>query len=537
MVKVNADTFIEIVRRSGLVPSDSFAQFLDRLEASGYSIDEADPADIAQRLVATELINEWHARNLLKGKYKGFKLGKYTLLGHIGSGGMSNVFLARHPVMHRLVAVKVLPKGKVSNPNYLERFQREARAAAALDHPNIVRAYDIDQDGSTHYIIMEYVDGRDFQRLVTEDGRLDAETAAEYIRQVAVGLDHAHRSGLIHRDIKPANCLVDKSGVVKILDMGLAKFSEESLASISAVYNDRVVGTADYLAPEQAVNSQTVDTRADIYSLGCTLYFLLTGHPPFPTGTIAERLLKHQKDEPVSIRSERNDVPATLVDICQRMMIKSPERRIQTASLVMEELTNWLAARGVNVPGAQREPSTSESGGFRRLGRFTASGLTTGSSPGRRSESQESTSDTSKMSAQDTRSVNDNLTLAPLEDERDNSSNLISAGDSDRSSSSSNLSSGQPSNSSIQDYTETHEGLRRLHEELRRENTSSGLLDNLVGTGLADPPSASNTSSKRLVPPSQLARREGIPVWVWLAVAAGIALGLFLVIALIVSLN
>ena len=203
---------------------------------------------------------------------------------------MSSVYLAEHLLMQRRVAIKVLPHNRVSDSSYLARFHLEAQAVAALDHPNIVRAYDLDNDGKIHYLVMEYVEGRDLHALVCQRGPLDYHTAANYIAQAATGLDHAHHCGLIHRDIKPANLLVAVNGTVKILDMGLAKFTAETRPAPSFAQDEHVLGTADYVAPEQAVNSQLVDHRADIYSLGCTFYFLLTGHPPFATGTSLERM-------------------------------------------------------------------------------------------------------------------------------------------------------------------------------------------------------------------------------------------------------
>jgi len=266
---------------------------------------------------------------------------------------MSHVYLAEHVLMQRRVAIKVLPKNRVEDSSYLARFHREAQAAAALDHPNIVRAYDVDNDGSNHYLVMEYVDGRDLQRIVKEDGPLSYAAAAEYTRQAAEGLAHAHQAGLIHRDVKPANLLVDQKNVVKVLDLGLARFTDESKASLTVAFDENVLGTADYLAPEQALNSHGVDARADIYGLGCSLYFLLTGHPPFQGGTLPQRLMMHQKQPPPSIRLDRPDAPDDLVDICMKMLAKNPNNRYQSAAEVAEVLALWLARHGQTVePGS-----------------------------------------------------------------------------------------------------------------------------------------------------------------------------------------
>jgi eukaryotic-like serine/threonine-protein kinase len=237
----------------------------------------------------------------------------------------------------------VLPQNRVSDSTYLARFHFEAEAAAALDHSNIVRVYDLDNDGRIHYLVMEYTEGTDLDALVSQHGPLDFHAAADYVAQTATGLAHAHECGLIHRDIKPANLLVDLKGTVKILDMGLAKFTAETRPAPDFAQEEHVLGTADYLAPEQAVNSQTVDHRADIYALGCTFYFLLTGHPPFAEGTSLERMTAQQHRAAPSILAERPDAPPELVAICRRMMDKLPANRYQTAAEVEQALAAWLA--------------------------------------------------------------------------------------------------------------------------------------------------------------------------------------------------
>src|SRR4029450_13349026 len=211
---------------------------------------------------------------------KRFTIGKYKVLEKLGAGGMGQVFLCEHELMRRRVAVKVLPTAKAEDQASLERFYREARAVAAVDHPNIVRAYDIDQDENLHFLVMEYVDGTNLQDLVKKVGPLDPIRACHYIYGAAVGLQHAHEIGLVHRDIKPGNILVDRSGGVKVLDMGLARFFNDEEDILTKKYDENVLGTADYLAPEQAVDSHGVGIRADIYSLGGTFYFMLTGQTP-----------------------------------------------------------------------------------------------------------------------------------------------------------------------------------------------------------------------------------------------------------------
>ncbi len=349
MAKVNAKNFIDLVRRSRLVEEERLAQVLALVEEKHGGQLPDDPDLLAESLVDQDVLTRWHTEKLLDGKYKGFFLGKYRLLGHLGTGGMSSVYLAEHVLMQRRVAIKVLPKSRVDDSSYLGRFRLEAKAAAQLDHPNIVRAYDIDDDNGTHYLVMEYVAGRDLQQIVKEDGLPALDKAVSYIRQAAEGLEHAHDNGLIHRDIKPANLLYDDKKVVKILDMGLARFDDDDAASLTIAHEENVLGTADYLSPEQARNSHEVDARADIYSLGCTLYFLLTGHAPFPEGSLAQRIAKHQTEMPRDVREDRPDCPQSLVNICKKMMLKKPENRFQNAREVADVLNHWLEVRGYSV--------------------------------------------------------------------------------------------------------------------------------------------------------------------------------------------
>jgi serine/threonine protein kinase len=362
MTKVAANKLLDLVRRSALVDEAKLASFLEKTARAHGEVILDDQARLAELLVQDGLITRWQADKLLLGKHRGFRLGKYKLLSQIGKGGMSSVYLAEHELMKRRVAVKVLPKNRVDDSSYLERFRLEARAVAKLDDPNIVRAYDIDNEGDVHYIVMEYVDGQDLHQVVAQQGPLDFDTAADYITQVANGLQHAHEMGLVHRDIKPANCLVDRHKTVKLLDLGLAKLTEDDQASLTMANEENVLGTADYLAPEQALNSHEADHRSDIYSLGCTLYFLLTGGPPFPEGSISERLLKHQTVKPESIFKFRPDAPPSLVDICETMMSKKPDDRFQSAGEVAARLKEWLADRGRTIGGGQIEDRGHDSG-------------------------------------------------------------------------------------------------------------------------------------------------------------------------------
>lgn len=304
-----------------------------------------DPTSIARSLARQQLITRWQAGQLLAGR-SSFYLGKYRLIELLGRGGMGSVFLGEHVTMNRRVALKIISRQVSQDPASLERFLGEARAIAALDHPNIVRAYSVDNEGERFYLVMEYVEGTDLQRMVEENGPLDCDRAVDYIRQAADGLDHAHQRNMIHCDIKPSNLLVNMQGVVKILDLGLARLTGDD-GRKAAEQDDGVLGSVDYLSPEQALQSPNLDCRADIYSLGCTLYFLLTGHPPFPQGTLAQRILKHQTQDPPDPRLEQPKIPAELATLCKKMMAKTPEERCQSAAEVSGVLTDWRPAAPV----------------------------------------------------------------------------------------------------------------------------------------------------------------------------------------------
>lgn len=343
MPDINGKQFIELVRRSSLVGADQLQDAVDEFVAEHGKLSE-DAQPVADALVAADLLTEWHCENLFRKKYKGFFLGKYKMLGLLGTGGMSSVYRAEHKLMRNERAIKVLPRKRVGDSSYLGRFHLEAEAIAKLDHPNIVRVYDIDNEGKTHYMVMELVRGPDLQTVVQDKGPLPLQDAAEYIAQAADGLEHAHQRGLIHRDVKPGNLLIDDSGVIKILDLGLALFSDDERASLTIAHNENVLGTADYLAPEQALNSHNVDARADMYGLGCSLYYLLTAHAPFPDGTLAQRIAKHQSERPAPLQDDRPECPESLSAICFRMMEKDPEDRYPTMAAAATALRDWLAS-------------------------------------------------------------------------------------------------------------------------------------------------------------------------------------------------
>jgi serine/threonine-protein kinase len=345
MAKVNTHRFVELARKSTLVDEEALEQAVADLRRDNDGDLPESPQALGNLLVERELLTPWQMEMLCEGKHKGFLLGKFKLLSQLGQGGMSSVYLAENTMIGKLRAIKVLPRRRVADESYLKSFYLEAKAAAALDHPNIVRVYDVGNLGNTHYMVMEYVKGVDLQTLVEKHGPPKFETTADYIAQAATGLAHAHEKGLIHRDIKPANLLVDEQGVVKILDLGLAMFSQRDGEAAEATHDDKIVGTADYLAPEQSRNSSKIDARADIYSLGCTMYFLLTGHATFPSGSAVERIARHRTNMPSDIEKSRPDCPGELIGICYKMIQKEPIFRYQTAGQVAEAIRRWLALR------------------------------------------------------------------------------------------------------------------------------------------------------------------------------------------------
>ena len=336
---VTADAFVACLRQSGLVEGDTLDAFLDGREG-------LDAAALARDAVRERHVTKWQADKLLAGRCRGFRLGSYTLLSLLGKGGMSAVYLGEHAMMHRKCAVKVLPAKLLGGGSHLQRFLREARAVAALDHPNIVRAYDVASEGeganATYYLVMELVVGRSLYDLVKRDGPPPADRVRRIGREAALGLAHAHAAGIVHRDVKPGNILLANSGAVKVTDLGLARGQDEE-HSLTVAHDEKVLGTADYLAPEQALDSHAVDHRADIYGLGCTLYFALCGHGPFTDGTLAQRLLAHQTQPAPPIETVAAGVPADLAAAIGRMLEKDRDDRFQTMEAVAAALSDATA--------------------------------------------------------------------------------------------------------------------------------------------------------------------------------------------------
>jgi serine/threonine protein kinase len=322
----------------------------------------AEPRAIAKDLLTRGWLTPFQANSLFQERGAELLLGEYVLLERLGEGGMGQVFKARHRLMNRIVALKVIRKELLTNGAAVDRFHREIRMAAQLDHPHLVRAHDAAQVGDTHFLVMEYAEGTDLHKLVQKSGPLPVARACAYIRQAALGLQHALERGMIHRDIKPSNLQVTAAGTtIKILDMGLARSQDSREGSGELTQARTIVGTPDYIAPEQIADARRVDIRADIYSLGCTLYFLLAGRPPFPDGAWDEKLACHRQAEPRPIEQFRADVPAAVAAVLRKMTAKRPEDRYQTPAAVAEALTQHAGLAGSAPAGsAATRPAPTE---------------------------------------------------------------------------------------------------------------------------------------------------------------------------------
>ncbi|MBL8822371.1 MAG: protein kinase [Planctomycetia bacterium] len=344
-VVTNIDSFLDVVRKSNVLDDEKLNAFIERLSSIEPPLER--PEQVAHHLYQEGLLSYFQSKQLLQGRWRRFYLGKkYKLIELIGQGGMGAVYLCEHTSLKRPVAVKVMPEEKVKAPGALERFQREARAIAQLDHNNIVRAFDLGCDSGVHFMVMEYVDGVNLERLISKhfpEKGLPLARALHYTISTALALQHAHDIGWIHRDIKPANILVDRQGNVKLLDLGLSRLFEGDTDQLTRIYDaGNVLGTADYIAPEQALDVSSADIRSDIYGLGCTLYFLLAGRAPFHKGSIPQKLVWHQTKYPDPIQTVRPDLPEAINNIIFKMIAKKPSDRYMQPYDVVEALLPFM---------------------------------------------------------------------------------------------------------------------------------------------------------------------------------------------------
>ncbi|HEY7423421.1 MAG TPA: serine/threonine-protein kinase [Gemmataceae bacterium] len=361
---VDRKTFLSRLRQSKLLPEAQLRRVLPELPATNRG------RVLARALVEKELLTRFQAERLLAGRATGFLLGQYRILDQLGRGGMGRVFKAEHVTMKRLVALKVLAPKLLQNDRARQLFLREVRAVAQLVHPNIVTAFDASKDDDRFYLVLEYIDGPNLDQLVRQQGPLPVGLACDYIKQTANGLRAAHALGMVHRDIKPSNILVqrrglheDSPGLIKINDFGLARLHAPETsaeapnhAGTILVKQNTIMGTPDYLSPEQARNLHKADIRSDLYSLGCTFYFLLTGRVVFPGGTPLEKLIRHSAEMPAPIAESRSDVPAPLIDIVLRLLSKHPEDRYQTPAEVAAALEPYAVSGP--TPWASPPPSS-----------------------------------------------------------------------------------------------------------------------------------------------------------------------------------
>jgi serine/threonine protein kinase len=340
-----AQDVLTLVRRSRLVDDarlDGFAHLLRSAQMTGLAV-----AGVLSLLVERGLLTRYQADELAAGRWWGFWIGGYRVLDRLGRGGMGTVFLAEHALLGKRVAVKVLAGSLQADLSARGRFLREARAAAAIDHPNIVHVYHADVDNDPPFLVMEYVDGVSLQAAVARHGLFAPGEAAAVGVPVARGLGAAAAVGLVHRDIKPANLLIDRQGQLKILDLGIARFTRDP--DTQTAEHDLIIGTIDYLAPEQAENSSGVDPRADQYALGATLYYLLAGHPPHPDPDLSRKLHLKQYTDPTPLHHLRNDVPPGLAAVINRMLARDPGARFPTPDAAADALEPW-AETGPDFP-------------------------------------------------------------------------------------------------------------------------------------------------------------------------------------------
>ena len=353
-MSIAIEQFIERLTQSGLMSAQEIDAFQQQLPPDKRP---TDVQQLTQSLVQQGKLTKYQAQAINQGETKGLVFGEYVVLDKLGEGGMGVVLKAQHRRMKRFVAVKMISRKVIGSPDVVKRFFREVEAAAKLMHPNIVAAHDASEHEGVHYLVMEYVEGKDLAAIVKDRGPMAMQTAVECILQAARGLQYAHGKGIVHRDIKPSNLLMDKEGTVKILDMGLARIAglAEDFDQDRLTGTGQVMGTCDYMAPEQALDTHRADARADIYSLGCTLYRLLTGHVLYKGETLIQILLAHRESPIPSLCAERPDAPSQLDAVFQKMVAKEPENRYQAMTEVMAALETCVGERSAPAEASGEE--------------------------------------------------------------------------------------------------------------------------------------------------------------------------------------
>jgi serine/threonine protein kinase len=349
---LTVDGFLKHVLRSGLLDKGRLREVLRGLPVSA----REDAAAVADFLVKAGQLSRFQAGRLLKGQAAGLILGPYQILAPIGRGGSSTVFMARDERSGLLVALKLLPPRLAREADRMRaRFVREMVVSQRVSHPHLAWTYEAGQRRGVYYLAMEYIPGKTLSRLVHDEGPLRPQRATRLLAEAASGLEHAHNMGLIHRDLKPSNIMVTPHDHAKVLDLGLALVHGEKVDDPTVLGGQGyIVGTMDYIAPEQTLDATGVDRRSDIYSLGCTLYFALTGQPPFPGGINKDKIRRHRHEEPRRLEELRPDLPAGLGEVVRKMMAKDPARRYPSAIALAEDLQAWAAGEPVlplDAPG------------------------------------------------------------------------------------------------------------------------------------------------------------------------------------------
>lgn len=341
---VVANDFLDLLEKSQLLSPDEY-----EAACAKYDLRELPSGKhVARKLVEAGLLTTYQAERLLLGRSRGFLIDRYKVLAILGFGGMGRIYVAKDLESGEKVALKVLTERHEVDASMLERLKLEAKAGLQLDHPRVVRTRELGHTGAVTYVVMEYVEGLTLHEIVVTRGPMAWPQACDVIAQAASGLHHAHKAGLVHRDIKPANLIVTNDGQAKILDFGLALLQddEEAEFALAMIFGHDCLGTADYISPEQSLHSHDVDARADIYSLGCTFYYLLTGQVPFPLKTVAEKLVAQRMKTPPPVTNYVSDIPPAVMQVLAKMMAKKPEDRYQTAG----EAAEALAAHAKRAP-------------------------------------------------------------------------------------------------------------------------------------------------------------------------------------------
>jgi serine/threonine-protein kinase len=360
MVDPKASRFWQAARQSGLIDEEALQVCLAAVPPEKREAEHLDRR-LARQAVQQGKLSIWQAQQLMAGRSSGFKIDRYTLIEMIGQGGMGRVYLAKDTRLNRRVALKILSPDRMNNPRAIARFQREARVGAQLQHENLVRIYDEGEANGKCYLVMEYIEGKNIGAIIAENGPIPPATAARLGQQVALGLEHAQQKGLIHRDVNPYNILVTRDGIAKLTDLGLAIDKTEQA---QVTREGATVGTFDYVSPEQARHSHAVDTRSDIYSLGCTLYHMLSGQVPFSSPSLPEKLFGHQAVDPMPLARLVPTIPGGLSEVVEKMMRKSPDDRYPTpldVAQALEPYTDTPAGTIYASPGVSAVRSSGRS--------------------------------------------------------------------------------------------------------------------------------------------------------------------------------